>query len=190
MVNQVAARIDLVDSVVDHLDEIIANQVDITNQALAGDTNALGTGPGPEASPVSVSSVDGNNESRFDLFVRHQGAGPDRYRLAAYSSPAGAALPDGWQVRFIDPVSGASLQHIGSLASGASRHIQAIVTVPANSHPATTSVYFGALSTLTGARGSQARCGEYRNGEHDPHRTGPVGADPAGRQRGLSAYRQ
>lgn len=141
----------VLNSVTDHLDEIVANQVDITNQAPAGSADALGTGPGPEPQPVSTLTAQAGGVTLVDLYVRHQGSVPDTYALQALSSASGDALPDGWSVHFHDPVSDAILSDTGPLASGASRHIVAKVSLPATLATSTTSLFFKAYSRLTGA---------------------------------------
>ena len=139
------------DTVTDHLDEIVANQVDITNQAPAGAADALGAGPGPESSPVSVVSPDGNRQALFDLYIRHQGIEPDNYGLTAYATAGGNPLPPGWQVRFLDPGSSQPRSVTRLLASGESQHVIAEVTVPEDLALGTTSVFFGATSLSGGA---------------------------------------
>ncbi len=139
------------DSVIDHLDEIVANQVDITNQAPAGTAGALGAGPGPESSPVSVLQPDGDRKALFDLYVRHQGTEPDTYGLYAYASASGAPLPPNWQVRFLDPVTNQLISVTRLLASGESQHVIAEVTVPENLAVGTSSIFFSAASQTGGA---------------------------------------
>ncbi|MFK7995079.1 MAG: hypothetical protein AB8B87_13125 [Granulosicoccus sp.] len=138
-------------AVTDHLDQIVANQVDLTNQAPAGDTDALGSGPGPETLPVSTLSSSAGGKALVDLYIRHQGVESDSYALRAYGSAGGADLPEGWTVRFLDPSTNAILTDTGPLASGASRHIVAELSVPENATAGTTSLYFEALSERTGA---------------------------------------
>ena len=146
---------NIIDSVTDHLDEIIANQVDLTNQAPAGSPGALGSGPGPEPLPVSSFSTDTTGQARFDLYVRHQGSGPDSYWMNAYSTPTGAALPAGWSVVFRDAQTTVPLNNTGSLPSGDSRHIIATIETPLDATPGTYSIYFEAKSPLTGATDSK-----------------------------------
>jgi len=141
----------VVDSVTDHLDEIVGNLVDLTNHAAAGTAGALGVGPGPEATPVTSISPNEVNVAVFDLYIRHQGSQPDNYHLRAYSSAAGVALPADWIVNFIDPASGVSVTHTGVLGSGMSRHVQAHVKLPAALPPATYGIWFEARSGLSGA---------------------------------------
>lgn len=141
----------VVNSVIDHLDQITSNQVDLTNQAPAGSANALGSGPGPEALPVSILSSNAGGKAIVDLYIRHQGINADSYVLTAFSSAEGAALPDGWILRFLDPVTNEVLSDTGLLASGAARHIVAEISVPDTVPPGQISLFFEARSQLTGA---------------------------------------
>ena len=137
--------------VIDHLDEIVSNQVDLTNQSPAGSAGALGTGPGPEVLPVSTETVDGAGHATFDLHVRHQGGFDGSYDLSAHANPDGGALPPGWQVLFTDANTGATLTNTGLLASGESIHLLARISVPASPEFSERSVYFKVISPLNGA---------------------------------------
>lgn len=139
------------DDVVDHLDEIIGNVVDLTNQAAAGSAGALGVGPGPETTPVSTVPVDVNGRASVDLYIRHQGSEPDAYQLYAYADAVGAAIPDGWQVSFMHAQSQASIVSTGVLASGAVLHVIAHIQLPAGIEPGLQSIWFGVSSANTGA---------------------------------------
>lgn len=141
----------VVNEVVDHLDEIVSNQVDITNQAAAGLAGALGSGPGPEALPVSVVTIDADGFATFDLHVRHQGSVFGEYDLSAFSTAAGGALPTGWQLIFTNAVDGAQVTSTGVLNSGESRHLKARLSVPVNTPFNEQSIYFKAVSPSNGA---------------------------------------
>jgi len=138
-------------AVVDELYEIVANRVDVTNQAPAGSDGALGAGPGPEPAPVSTVAPDGAGIARFDLHVRNQGAASDRYRLVAHGAATRGPLPPGWHVRFVDPSDGTVVADTGVLASGASRHVRAELQLPRGVEPGRTSLWFEAVSALSGA---------------------------------------
>ncbi len=138
-------------SVTDHLDEIVSNQVDLTNQAPAGTAGALGVGPGPENLPVSTVTVDQSGQASFDLYVRHQGSFDGSYDLSAHATDSGGALPANWQVVFTDANTGAQVSSTGLLASGESRHIIARLSVPTTPTFDVMSVYFKASSPLNGA---------------------------------------
>lgn len=137
--------------IVDHLDEIVSNQVDLTNQRPAGSVGALGTGPGPEDLPVSTESADANGLVSFDLYIRHQGSFAGSYDLSAHSNPGGGGLLPGWKVEFIDVATGAAMTNTGQLSSGESKHVVARVGVPTDADFDTQSIFFKALSPLNGA---------------------------------------
>lgn len=137
--------------VTDHLDEIVSNQVDLTNQSPAGSAGALGVGPGPETLPVSTVTVDELGQATIDLYVRHQGSFAGSYDLSAHANAIGGALPAGWKVIFTDGVSGAVVTNTGSLASGESRHFIARLSVPTTQDFNVQSVFFKVVSPLNGA---------------------------------------
>lgn len=137
--------------ITDHLDEIVSNQVDLTNQGPAGSAGALGAGPGPETLPVSTVTVDELGQARFDLYVRHQGSFDGSYDLSGHATANGGALPPGWQVNFSDGVTGAVVTNTGVLASGESRHFIARLSVPATPEFSVQSVYFKVVSPSNGA---------------------------------------
>jgi len=137
--------------VIDHLDEIVSNQVDLTNQHPAGNPGALGAGPGPEDTPVSTETADANGLVNFDLHVRHQGALPGSYDLSAHSSANGGELPSEWTVEFIDVANGTVITNTGQLNSGESKNIIARVGVPTHTNFNTQSIFFKAVSPQNGA---------------------------------------
>ncbi|MBX2836572.1 MAG: DUF11 domain-containing protein [Gammaproteobacteria bacterium] len=139
------------DMVIDHLDEIVANQVDVTNQAPAGSVGALGQGPGPEVVPVSSAILTPSGQASIDIFVRHQGNTTDSYRLIASDTATGSTLPAGWQVIFIDALTGAVITQTQALESGAHQHIIVKVQTPQGLPPGSYSLYLEAVSELTGA---------------------------------------
>jgi uncharacterized repeat protein (TIGR01451 family) len=138
-------------SVVDHLDEIVSNQVDLTNQSPAGSAGALGVGPGPELSPVSTVNADSNGVALFDLYIRHQGAGTASYDLSAHADANANALPANWEVEFSDAQTGNTISNTGLLSSGESTHVVAKVMVPADANNPAISIYFRARSPVNGA---------------------------------------
>ena len=134
----------------DVLTSITASTVDVTNNApLPG---GLGAGAGPEG--ASVVSLPANPAStvRFTLYVNNTSVVPDNYDLAASTDGTfgSVTLPAGWSVVFRDAAN-AILTNTGPLASGASGLVYADVTVPANYAPGAVSVYFRALSSVSGA---------------------------------------
>ncbi len=141
----------VVDSVTDHLDEIVGNLVDLTNLAPAGAAGALGTGPGPEASPVTTVLAQSRNLAVFDLYIRHQGNVPDSYELSAASNVLGNELSDDWQVVFINADNNTAITSTGVLASGESLHVRAQVQLPVTAPAGTRSIWFSVQSANTGA---------------------------------------
>jgi len=139
----------VIDLVTDHLDEIVANTVDVTNQAPAGSAGALGSGPGPESVPVSTVLADADNRAQFDVYIRHQGSEPDNYSLLAANTESGSSLPSGWRVTFKDPVSSATITSTGTLFSGESRHVLAEVVLPTEAQAGVYGVWFEARSART-----------------------------------------
>ncbi len=142
---------NVLNGVIDHLDEIVSNQVDLTNQNPAGSPGALGVGPGPEAQAVSTENLDDNGVASFDLHVRHQGSVASAYDLSASATPNGEPLPPGWQIVFTDVVSGTIVTSTGLLASGESRHYIAQLSVPSNASFIEQSIYFKVISPQNGA---------------------------------------
>lgn len=137
-------------SIEDHLDEIIGNRVDLTNQAAAGSAGALGAGPGPELSPVSTVPVDATGIAEFDLFIRNQGQAVDQYQLSASLHLSGLPLADGWAIEFVNVQTGQALIDTGPLQSGESIHVLARLSVPTDVSPGSHSVYFKVQSQLSG----------------------------------------
>ncbi len=137
-------------AVEDHLDEIIGNSVDLTNQAVAGSAGALGVGPGPEISPVSSTPVNVQGVAQFDLFIRNQGQAAEQYQLSASLALNDEPLPGIWSVEFINAQTGQAINDTGILQSGASIHVIANVTVPTTETAGSHSIYFKAESLLSG----------------------------------------
>lgn len=134
------------DSITDQLGSIVPAAVDLTNQAAAGASGALGVGPGPEPNPVSSVGLDANGEAHFKLFISHSGELPTRYDLSASTTAGGAELAPGWQVRFEDPVSGDAVVTTEPLITGTPAHVLAVVTPAEGAAAGSTSLYFMARS--------------------------------------------
>ena len=141
------------DPVVDRLDRIVAAAVDLTNLRPAGDADAAGEGVGPETEPVTTLAPDDAGEARFALHVAHLTGSPTSYALAAHASMTGAApddgpvpLPDGWSVRFEDPVTGDPLRVTPTLGAGESVAVTAVVAPAPDASAGTVSVFFEARS--------------------------------------------
>ncbi len=137
-------------AVEDHLDEIIGNSVDLTNQAAAGSLGALGVGPGPELSPVSSTPVNAHSVAQFDLYIRNQGQTPDQYQLSASLAINDAPLPSAWSISFTNAQTNQAISNTAYLQSGESTHVVANVTVPEEVAAGSHSIYFKVESLLTG----------------------------------------
>jgi uncharacterized repeat protein (TIGR01451 family) len=134
----------------DVLTLVTANTVDLTNDApLPG---APGAGAGPEGAAVVTNAVNPNATTRFTLYVNNTSAVSDNYDLAASTdgSFATVALPAGWSVVFRD-ASNSVLANTGAIGAGGNRLVYADVTVPAGYAAGPVSVYFRALSPVSGA---------------------------------------
>jgi len=132
------------------LQTISASSVDLTNDSAGG--SAPGAGNGPEAAAVTTVSVQSGGTARFLLFINNTSTHSDNYDLAAStdSSFASQTLPAAWSVAFVDD-EGRQLSNTGNIAPGASKQVYADVTVSPDAAPATTSLYFRALSPITNA---------------------------------------
>jgi trimeric autotransporter adhesin len=147
------------DTIVDTLTAITANTVDLRN----GAANTLGTGAGPEGSPVTTNSVNPGASTTFTLKVNNTVGAADSYNLSAStdSTFATSVLPGGWTVTFrADGGSGdcsstgATLSNTGVVNASGVATICAVVSVPANAAASPspgTSLYFLALSPTSGA---------------------------------------
>jgi hypothetical protein len=146
--------------VTDHLGEITADSVDLTNNApiATGD----GIGIGPEASAVTTENIAPAGKAVFKLFVNNTSTTAGSYELQySTKTPFEANFVEAdWQIAFYHDGGnadcsslGASSSATGNITAGASQQMCAIVTAPANAiadgneHP----VYFKVYSRLTGA---------------------------------------
>ena len=134
----------------DILTTVTTSTVDVTNtSALPG---APGAGAGPEGAAVVTNSTNPNTTTRFTLYVNNTSSVADSYDLAA-STVAGfgsLTLPAGWTATFRDS-SNAVVSNTGAMAAGANKLIYVDITIPSGQAPATTEIYFRALSPTTGA---------------------------------------
>ncbi len=134
----------------DVLSNIVANSVDVTNDApLPG---APGAGAGPEAAFVIRNTANPGTTSRFTLYVNNTSGQNDNFDLAASTNSTFAAitLPAGWSVTFRN-ASNSVITNTGVLAAGASTLVYADVDVPAGAAAADVDLYFRALSPASGA---------------------------------------
>jgi uncharacterized repeat protein (TIGR01451 family) len=133
----------------DILTAINANSVDLTNDApLPG---APGAGVGPEGAAVVTNATNPGTTTRFTLYVNNTSGVSDNYDMAASTdgSFGSLTLPAGWSVVFRDG-SNAILSNTGPIAGGANSLVYADVTVPAGYGAGPVSIYFQALSPVSG----------------------------------------
>ncbi|WP_438479671.1 beta strand repeat-containing protein [Oleiharenicola lentus] len=129
------------------LTAIASSSVDLTANA----AGTLGTGAGPEASPLVTLNGNPGDTVRFTLNVKNNSTNADTFDLAAgATSTLSSALPSGWSVVFRDS-SEAVITRTNLLAAAGSQVIFADVTIPGNAGAATQPVYFRAKSPTTNA---------------------------------------
>ena len=134
----------------DVLTSVMANTVDLTNNApLPG---GAGSGQGPEVGAVVTNTASPGTVTRFTLFVNNTSGVTDTFNLGASSDSTFATLtlPPGWAVVFRDAAN-AVVTSTGVITAGGSKQIFADVTVPTGPTPGTTDIYFRAQSPTTGA---------------------------------------
>ncbi len=134
----------------DQLTAIVANSVDITNDApLPG---GPGSGPGPEAAFVIRNTTNPGTTTRFTLYVNNTSGQMDNYDLTASNDPTFAALtlPAGWSVVFRN-AGNAVITNTGGIAAGAAALVYADVSVPAGQVAGDVSLYFRARSPVSAA---------------------------------------
>lgn len=141
------------DTVTDRLGSITANEVDLTNDSAGPGAPGAGVQATGEVAAVTTKSVNPGNTTSFTLFVNNNSAVLDSYNLAASTDNTFAALtlPAGWSVTFRNTATGAVISNTGTIAAGASLQVTAEVAVPAGALPATTSLFFRAMSPTSGA---------------------------------------
>ncbi|BCM90978.1 hypothetical protein IAD21_02841 [Abditibacteriota bacterium] len=133
----------------DTLNGITGSTVDLTND-LAG---ALGTGAGPEATPVTTLNAGIGTTQRFTLYVKNTSAVADSFALLASgdtSFGAGLNLPTGFTLVFKSDA-GAILTNTGLIQPGATTKVNADVFIPLGANPGVQNIYFRVISLLTGA---------------------------------------
>jgi trimeric autotransporter adhesin len=147
------------DAIVDSLSAITTSTVDLRN----GTANTAGTGPGPEATPVTTQSVAPGASTTFVLKANNTSAVADTYNLAAStdSSFATIALPAGWTVTFRADggtgdctALGSTMTNTGLVPAGGNATVCAVVSVPANAAASPApgqNLYFRVQSPTSGA---------------------------------------
>jgi trimeric autotransporter adhesin len=134
----------------DVLTTILANSVDLTNNAAL--PGAPGAGTGPEVTAVITNATNPATTTRFTLYVNNTSALADNYDLAASTDASFATqtLPAGWSVTFRN-AGNSIITNSGNVAVGGNVLVYADVTVPAGFAAGTTGLYFRSRSPLSGA---------------------------------------
>ena len=142
-------------TVSDVLTAVLANSVDLTNNAVIGGGGVTGVGAGPEATAQATNATNPGTTTRFTLFVNNTSAVSDTYDLSAStnSSFSSLSLPTGWTAVFRD-ASGAVITNTGVINSGTNKQVFVDISVPAGQAaiPGTgLPLYFRLLSPSSGA---------------------------------------
>lgn len=134
----------------DILTTIVANTVDVTNDAAL--PGGGGAGAGPEAGYVVRNLAAPGTTSRFTLYVNNTSGQNDNYDLAASTDNTfgSLTLPAGWTVTFRNAANSV-ITNTGVMAAGAATLVYADVDVPAGAAAADVDLYFRALSPVSGA---------------------------------------
>jgi uncharacterized repeat protein (TIGR01451 family) len=132
----------------DILTTIVANTVDVTNNAAL--PFGLGAGAGPEGSAVSSIPATPNSTVRFTLYANNTSSVADNYDMEASTdnSFGSLTLPAGWTVVFRDGSNGI-LTNTSNIAPGGATLVYADVTVPAGYPAGSVSVFFRAHSPVS-----------------------------------------
>ena len=119
--------------------------MDIT--ANASGNGAKGAGAGAEATAVITNTTTAGATTRFTLYLNNAGGSNETFNLQSSTSStfANTDLPAGWTVVFKDAF-GNTINN-AAVNSGAYRMVYADVTVAAGATPATTDIYFRAMSS-------------------------------------------
>ena len=153
---------DISNSVTDHLDEIIGSEVDLTNDAPVGSAAASGAGLGPLATAQTELDIAPGSSGIFKLYVNNTGTVADSFDLS-YSKDnpfVEGTLPANWTVKFhvdggVGDCSklGPGVSNSAVVPPGGNKLICAQVSIAegASFTNAPVSIYFRALSPLTGA---------------------------------------
>jgi trimeric autotransporter adhesin len=164
----------------DTLTSVLANAVDLTNNAALAGAGVTGVGPGPEGTAQTTNSTNPGSTTRFTLYVNNTSAVSDSYDLAASTNQtfASLVLPSGWSVVFRD-AGGAIISNTGTLSAGTNKLVYADVSVPAGyaAVPAPGLLYFRVLSPASGAidrKTDAVIVNAVRNVQITPNHTGQV----------------
>jgi len=151
-------------SMIDRLVAITTNTVDLTNNAALGSPGVLGTGPGPEASPVVNNATNPGTTTTFTLYVNNTSGASvaDSYDLLASSTTtfgSSSTLPAGWTVVFHSSNGsdctaanlGSVISNTGVVNGGTAKLVCAVVSIPPNYAAGAQAVYFQSKSPTSGA---------------------------------------
>lgn len=138
--------------------DVTAAAVDLQN-VVNGTPSAIAVAGSPDAdldnggSAWNTVNVNPGDPAEFVLRVVNNGTAPDTFNLAASSSNfAAGVLPTGWQVEFRTQADGlGSVITSVTVLGGAQTDIYARVTPPADAAPATTNIFFRAISATNAA---------------------------------------
>ncbi len=127
--------------------------IDITNVAEIGDGAELGAGAGPETSPVSTLVAAPGSRVIIGLYINNTGQTPvsPDLTVSTVSDFSTIELPAHWRVDFRIEGEDEDVTNTGLIQPGEYTLVNATVTIPANAADGDTSLYFQALSDLTGA---------------------------------------
>ena len=156
------------DSVIDSLQNILGSSVDITNNAPIGGAGVAGVGAGPETSPVTTVTVAPGSKAVFNLFINNTSDVDSSYQLQySMQTPfVAGSVGNNIKIGFYSDggngdcsTTGAVITSTGVISAQSNKQVCAVVSVPqgavANSdssgNPVVNSVYFRAISTLSGA---------------------------------------
>lgn len=134
----------------DVLSNIVANTVDVTNNAAL--PGAPGAGAGPEGAFVIRNATNPGTTTRFTLFVNNTSGQNDNFDMAASTDNTfgSITLPAGWSVTFRNAANSV-ITNTGVLAPGGSVLVYADVDVPAGAAAADVDLFFRARSPVSGA---------------------------------------
>ncbi len=141
-------------TVSDTLTAIVANSVDLTNNAALGGGGVTGVGAGPEGSAQATNTTTPGSTTRFTLFVNNASGVSDTFDLAASTNASFGTqvLPAGWTVVFRN-AAGAVITNTGVVNGGTAQQVFADVTIPAGQAAipgAGQDLFFRVLSPSTG----------------------------------------
>lgn len=148
-----SADASVANEMINRLLNISTASVDITNTAALPDTDATGAGIGPEADPVTTTSVAPGASATFDLFINNTGQGAITLDLSVSTESdfSSLSLPAGWAVEFQLGGEDTATTNTGVVNPGEFVHVTAAVSVAGDAVEGNVSLYFRAMSELTGA---------------------------------------